>query len=111
MAPFPQEDIGRIWGYQVLRAWTTGWGKGKVVSSFRYQVQRMRMRLLLPGNLGAAGGVSLPGGDPGSCDGTSSVPSLTIRSDSRLELSRIQVSSQQQESSFGSIRALEEGLS
>lgn len=73
VVPLPQEDIWRIWGYQVLRAWTIGWGKGEAASSFRYQVQRMRMRLLLPGNLGAAESVSLPGDDPGSCGGTSSV--------------------------------------
>lgn len=34
---------------------------------------RMRMRLPLPGKLGAAEIVSLPGDDPGRCDGTSSV--------------------------------------
>lgn len=34
---------------------------------------RMRMRLLLPGNLGAAESMSLPGNDPGSCGDTSDV--------------------------------------
>lgn len=114
VAPLPQEDVGSIWGYQVLRAWTTGCGKGKVASSFRYQVQRMRMRLLLPGNLGAAESVTLPGVILEAVMAPVlwwDTTSLTMRSHSRLKLPRIQFSRQHQESCFGSIRVLEEGVS
>lgn len=111
VAPLLQEDIERIWGYQILRACIIGRGKGEIAPHlgrgwgggwdcfFQGTWEQLRVCHFLEMILEAVM-------TPALWWDTSSLIRL-----SGSALSRIQLSRQHQESSFGSIRALEEGVS